>query len=59
MSLREATWSSADLEMARMLFTVWAARTGRILPAIPVADLSAEELIEFWADDQIDYPPAE
>jgi hypothetical protein len=37
------------------LFTTWAARTGRVLRAVPVSDLDAEELIDFWADDRISY----
>jgi hypothetical protein len=44
--------------MAQALFTVWGTRTGRALRAVPVTDLTASELMEFWADDQLDYPPA-
>jgi hypothetical protein len=51
-------WPPADIALALALFTVWAARTGRALRAVPVTDLFSEELIDFWADDQIDYLPA-
>ncbi|MDL4774069.1 MULTISPECIES: hypothetical protein [Thermomonosporaceae] len=47
--------SDTDL-LALMLFTVWATRTGRTLPPVPVADLTAEELEDFWADDQLEQP---
>jgi hypothetical protein len=50
-------WLPEDIALAQALFTVWATRTGRTLRAVPVIDLTACELIEFWADDQIDYPP--
>ncbi|WP_131738752.1 hypothetical protein [Actinomadura roseirufa] len=42
--------------LALSLFTTWAARTGRSLPAGPVDDLSPEEIIEFWVDDQLEPP---
>ncbi|WP_242902733.1 hypothetical protein [Actinomadura terrae] len=41
-------------EAARALFVVWAARTGRRLRHVPVERLSARELEDFWADDQLD-----
>lgn len=47
-------WSIADVMLARSLFATWAARTGRTLRAVPVTELTAEELLEFWADDQMD-----
>ncbi len=50
-------WSVPDAALALALFTVWAARTGRVLRAVPVTDLTPDELIDFWADDQLDYPP--
>ncbi len=42
-----------DAYMALVLMTVWAIHTGRPLPAVPVNELSAEELEEFWADHLI------
>jgi hypothetical protein len=45
---------SADAVLALSLFTTWAVRTGRVLRPVPVPDLTAEELIEFWADDQLE-----
>lgn len=33
----------------------WALRTGRILRDVPLDQLAEEELIGFWADDQITY----
>jgi hypothetical protein len=54
--LRGPLWSPGDIALARALFTVWAARTGRVLRAVPVTDLTADELVDFWADDQLDYP---
>lgn len=50
-------WLPDDIALAQALFTVWATRTGRTLRAVPLSDLTACELIEFWADDQLDYPP--
>jgi len=51
-------WPPGDVVLAHALFTVWAARTGRTLRAVPVTDLTAGELMDFWADDQLDYPPS-
>jgi hypothetical protein len=45
-----------DKALALSLFATWAARTGRVLRPVPMHELTAEELIEFWADDQISYP---
>lgn len=42
-----------DLAIALALTTVWAIRTGRMLRPVPVSELTADELIAFWADDQI------
>jgi hypothetical protein len=42
-----------DRLLAVMLTTIWATRTGRTLRPVPVSELSAEELVDFWADDQI------
>lgn len=43
-----------DDELLREVLTViWAIRTGRRLPPVPVSDLSPEELVAFWADDEL------
>lgn len=39
-----------------LLFTAWAARTGRPIPSRPIAELTPEEIIEFWVDDQLEAP---
>jgi hypothetical protein len=46
----EAYWR----EVARLLFSTWAARTGRVLPHIPVSCLEAHVIEDFWADDALD-----
>ena len=43
-----------DRVLALALITVWATRTGRILRNVPVGELSPDELVAFWTDDQID-----
>lgn len=50
----EPTWSPIDAVLALSLYTIWVARTGRFLRNVPISELTAEELIEFWADDQLD-----
>jgi hypothetical protein len=45
-----------DRALALLLITTWAARTGRILRPAPVSDLAPEELVNFWADDQLEQP---
>lgn len=50
-------WPPEDIVLAHALFTVWAARTGRTLREVPVTDLTAGELVDFWADDQLHYSP--
>ncbi|WP_157963846.1 hypothetical protein [Actinocorallia populi] len=46
-----------DAELtALLLITTWSARTGRTLRRVPVGELSAAELVEFWADDQLEPP---
>jgi hypothetical protein len=42
-----------DRLLAVLLTTIWATRTGRTLRPVPVSELSPEELVDFWADDQI------
>ena len=44
-----------DVTLARLLFTVWAVRTGRMLRPVSVTDLSPDELTDFWADDQLEH----
>ena len=43
-----------DESLARVLITSWTLLTGRTLPVnIPPELVSAEELVSFWADDQM------
>lgn len=43
-----------DELLARVLITSWSLTTGRILrPGVAPQSLTEEELISFWADDQI------
>lgn len=43
-----------DESLARVLITSWTLLTGRTLPAgVPPNLISAEELISFWADDEM------
>ncbi|WP_395110244.1 hypothetical protein [Actinomadura sp. SCN-SB] len=42
--------------MALTLFSTWAARTGRVLRNAPISELTPEELVEFWTDDQLEEP---
>lgn len=42
-----------DAHMALALITVWAIHTGRSLPQAPMSELTAEELEDFWADEQM------
>jgi hypothetical protein len=43
-----------DDTVAIALITVWAVRTGRALRPAPAEQWSVEELIAFWADDQLE-----
>lgn len=47
-----------DRALALSLITTWAMRTGRTPRAVPVSELTAEELVNFWADDQLEPPLA-
>ncbi|WUI01253.1 hypothetical protein OHR68_05365 [Spirillospora sp. NBC_00431] len=38
------------------LYTLWAARTGRVLRDAPAGEPTPDELIEFWADDLLEEP---
>lgn len=42
---------SDDELLAFLLISTWSLLTGRTLRDAPPGDLTAEELIEFWADD--------
>ena len=42
---------SDDDILALTVITIWATRSGRMLRAVPISELSAEELVSFWADD--------
>jgi hypothetical protein len=55
----ETVWSAADAGLvARSLYTIWAVRTGRRLRDVPVSELTPEELVDFWADDELEEPYA-
>jgi hypothetical protein len=43
-----------DEFVARLLIDIWTLATGRTLRDVPPHELTAEELIDFWADDQLD-----
>jgi hypothetical protein len=45
-----------DRALALLLITTWATRTGRVLRPAPVSELAPEELVNFWADDQLEKP---
>jgi hypothetical protein len=45
-----------DRALALLLITTWATRTGRALRPAPVSELAPEELVNFWADDQLEEP---
>lgn len=50
-------WANEDELLARVLITSWTLATGRTLRAgVPPQSHSADELISFWADDQIAVP---
>jgi hypothetical protein len=50
-------WGNEDELLARVLITSWTLATGRTLRAgLPPHSHSADELISFWADDQIALP---
>jgi hypothetical protein len=50
-------WGNEDELLARVLITSWTLATGRTLRmGVPPHLHSAEELISFWADDQIAIP---
>jgi hypothetical protein len=51
----QAVYRAAEDELlARVLMTSWSLATGRTVRAgVPPQSLTEEELISFWADDQI------
>lgn len=48
--------TEAEAALALTLFATWAAKTGRRLRPVPTAQLIPQELIDFWADDQLKEP---
>jgi hypothetical protein len=49
-----------DALLARLLITNWSLATGRTLRSdVPPQQLTEDELIAFWADDQAPVPPAD
>jgi hypothetical protein len=51
----EPAISAADRDDIALtaLIVIWAVRTGRALRDVPAEQWSSEELIAFWADDQL------
>jgi hypothetical protein len=45
-----------DRVLSLLLIAAWAARTRRVLPPVAVTELSPVELVNFWADDQLEQP---
>ncbi|MFC4533908.1 hypothetical protein [Sphaerisporangium dianthi] len=48
----KARQTRLDEELLGLLVTTWAVRTGRTPPRRPPHQLTAEELMDFWADDE-------
>lgn len=40
--------------MILLLAVIWSLETGRLLPPQPPCQMAPDELIEFWADPQLD-----
>jgi hypothetical protein len=54
---KSVDWGNEDKLLARVLITSWTLATGRTLRAgVPPCLHTADELISFWADDQIAIP---
>ncbi|MEZ0071783.1 hypothetical protein [Planotetraspora sp. GP83] len=51
-SILAACWMPSDDELLALLLTTWALSTGRIPPARSLDQLTDDELIDFWADEQ-------
>lgn len=49
---------SDNQALAVSLITTWTMRTGRMLRPVPVSELTPAELVNFWADDQLEPPLA-
>ncbi|MEV1245273.1 hypothetical protein ACIBO2_02720 [Nonomuraea sp. NPDC050022] len=47
-----APWVHDDDQLLILLVTTWALTTGRTPPNRPADQLTAEELIAFWTDEQ-------
>lgn len=50
---KSSTLPADEATMALTLVTTWIIRTGRSIPPVPVNELSAEEIEDFWADEQM------
>jgi hypothetical protein len=48
--------ANEDELLARVLITSWSLTTGRTLRGVAPQSLTEDELITFWADDQIAVP---
>jgi hypothetical protein len=48
---------SEDETLALLLISTWELHTGRTLRDAPVAELTEQELIDFWGDDAAPAPP--
>jgi hypothetical protein len=55
-SLPDESGTQEDQLVAQILTIIWATRTGRTPPSVPVSELSQEELVIFWDDDQPERP---
>jgi hypothetical protein len=53
---RAVRHSGEDELLARVLITSWSLNTGRTLRSVAPQSLTEDELITFWADDQIATP---
>lgn len=42
-----------DARAALSLITVWSMETGKTLPAVPIEQLTARQLADFWSDDSM------
>ena len=56
---RAVRHSGEDELVARVLITSWSLATGRTLRSVAPQSLTEDELINFWADDQIATPQAD
>ena len=57
---RAVRYSGEDELLARVLITSWSLATGRTLRGgVAPHSLTEDELIAFWADDQMAGPPAD